>query len=125
MKLPSTDQEFLNRRFQASWATTASGSEGLLVIKNLAVNSAKYDRGTVDLLIRVPAGYPMVALDMFYVDPPLQLLGGGRPPQADQFESHGGRQWQRFSRHLKTPWRPGVDSLKTFMAPVLLELCPH
>ena len=103
-----------------------NGNEALLVIAGLGVDPAKYDRATVDLLIRVPAGYPMAALDMFYVDPPLRLHSGGYPPQADHFESHGGRQWQRFSRHLNgTPWRPGVDCLRTFIAPVIHELCVH
>ena len=125
MRLPTEDEEFLNARFPGSWTISPSGNEGLLVIAGLAVNSAKFDRPTTDLLLRVPAGYPMSALDMFYVDPPLRLHGGSYPAQADQFESHGSRQWQRFSRHLKVAWRPGVDCLKTFLAPILEELLPH
>jgi len=98
-------------------------AKGFLVLEQVPVSSERYDHAAVDLMIQIPAGYPIAALDMFYVHPHLRLRSGGYPNAAAVFEMHCGRNWQRFSRHLSAqPWRPGVDSLKSFLALVLGEL---
>jgi hypothetical protein len=118
-KLPEADEGHLADKGY-SWAVDQMGN---LVIRGLPVSNQKYDKASVDLMVRIPGGYPMTALDMFYVSPELKLRNGGWPVGAEVFEQHGGRLWQRFSRHLQaSPWRPGVDSIKTFLAVILPEL---
>ena len=83
-----------------------------------------YNRKATDLLIRLPAGYPDAAPDMFWCDPPVRLAStGGYPVAADQMEPHGKRSWQRFSRHLQpTSWRPGSDNLNSYLSLVARAL---
>lgn len=70
-----------------------------------------------DLLLRLPPGFPDAAPDMFWCSPTVMRADGVAIPQADVFESHLGRTWQRFSRHLTAgEWQPGVDSLDSFIA---------
>jgi hypothetical protein len=120
-RIPEADETYLSGK-QYSWELLPVADGACLVLKGVTVSAEKYSASVVDLMIRVPHGYPMAALDMFYVDPPLMLKSGGYPASADQFEEHGGRRWQRFSRHLPTPWRPGLDGLPMFLNLILPEL---
>lgn len=119
--LPEVDSDYLTLKgFQ--WSLP---QPGYLLFTGIEVSPEKYDKPKVDLLIRIPGGYPTAALDMFYVSPELKLKGGGAPPASEVREDHIGRKWQRFSRHMNSGsclWRPGRDSLKTFLALILAEL---
>lgn len=76
----------------------------------------------MDLLICIPKGYNDAKLDNFYVDPPVRLKASGQFPQnANCFEDHAGRKWQRFSRHMPQ-WRAGIDTLRNFLPFVHREL---
>ncbi|HJZ90604.1 MAG TPA: E2/UBC family protein [Gemmataceae bacterium] len=123
MDLPEDDEAFLDRKAHR-WKLIPGGCGGFLVVKDLAVSTAVFDRDKTDLMIRIPAGYNTAGLDMYYVDPPLRLKNGTYPQAAEQFEEHVGRRWQRFSRHLASPWRPGLDGLPMFFALILKELQP-
>lgn len=120
-RLPEADEQYLAAK-GISYELLPGASEVFFVAKNLAVSATKYDRAQTDLMLRIPNGYPNAGLDMFWVDPPLQLQTGGYPVSADRFEDYAGRRWQRFSRHLATAWRPGVDGMGSFLALVLAEL---
>src|SRR5258706_15997026 len=123
MNLPEADEAFLGGK-GFDWSLAPDGDGGLLVIKNYAVSAGKYDRASADLMIRIPAQYNMAKLDMWYVDPPLRVKGTNQfPHQAATFEPHGGRNWQRFSRHLPDGiWRAGVDGLPMFFTFINAEL---
>jgi hypothetical protein len=124
MELPEEDCDYLRDK-ALTWELLPDGSGGCLVIKDYAVSAEVYDRPQTDLMIKIPAGYPLAGLDMFYVDPPLKLRSGGYPPAAETFEDHAGRKWQRFSRHLNdpnSPWQGGVDGIRSFLALVSKEL---
>jgi len=121
LRLPEADEKYLAAK-GISYELLRGGAEVYFIAKDLAVSAERYDRAQTDLMIRIPSGYPNAGLDMFWVDPPLQLRAGGYPVSADQFENHAGRRWQRFSRHLAAPWRPGVDGIGSFLALVLAEL---
>src|SRR5690348_6013937 len=110
MKLPESDEEYLRGKGY-DWSLFPDGKGGLLIMKGFPVNDKKYDQTVVDLMIRIPAQYNVACLDMWYVDPPLHLVGSGAFPEAaTAFETHGNRSWQRFSRHLPPKsWRAGVD----------------
>lgn len=76
-----------------------------------------FDTSRVDLLLRLSTDFPDVKPDMFWVSPPIRLASGALAPASSTMESHLGRTWQRFSRHLRPDqWRPGVDDLRTWLA---------
>lgn len=79
-------------------------NQTLIVIKGYQLPDI-YDHSCVDILIKIPNGYPINQLDMFWVYPHLKLKSTGQyPPQADSIETYLNMQWQRFSRHYA--WKP-------------------
>lgn len=81
-----------------------------------------YSPRCVDLLVRLPAGYPNANPDMFWTLPRVTLVNGQVPQAAGTHENHGGQTWQRWSRHWSTQWRPGVDCMETYLAAIRIEL---
>jgi hypothetical protein len=77
-----------------------------------------YEPAEVDLLLRLPAGFPDAQPDMYWCDPPVRVVASGAfPPAADQMEAYLGRTWQRFSRHLQDgAWQIGRDDLGSYLA---------
>ncbi|GAB2731711.1 E2/UBC family protein [Nocardioides pakistanensis] len=69
----------------------------------------------VDLLLRLPIGFPDATPDMFWVSPALTAKGAAIPG-TELTENYLGRSWQRWSRHIGGQWRPGVDNLETYLA---------
>ena len=123
MQLPEVDETYLRDKGH-KWQLFPDGKGACLVLSDFAVAADLYDRDKTDLMIRIPAQYNIAGLDMFYVSPELKLSAtGSYPDRASHFETHIERRWQRFSRHLTTtPWRPGVDGLRMFMALIQKEL---
>lgn len=118
MRLPEDDEQYLNQkgyRWELLPDQTTNPVGGLLVIRDHPLDPVLYVQEKCDLMIRVPPGYNMAALDMFYASPAVTLKAGGYPNCANQFETHGGTSWQRFSRHLSI-WRPGVDTIRTMLS---------
>jgi hypothetical protein len=77
-----------------------------------------YEPPRVDLLLRLPVGFPDAQPDMYWCDPPVTVAGtGAYPPAADQMETYLGRTWQRFSRHLNAgAWLGGRDGIASYLA---------
>lgn len=121
MNLPDDDVRYLNEK-GFDWQLVADGPNACVVIKGYPVDVSRYDREATDILLRVPAQYPLAGLDMFYAEPWVKLRSGSYPPAAEVAQDLLGRRWQRFSRHLKEPWRPGHDGLSSFLALVAAEL---
>src|SRR5205823_11420373 len=70
-----------------------------VVIANLELPRFYVPTAT-DLMMMADYQYPMSALDMFWTDPHVRRADNGAYPQnADQFEQHIGRSWQRWSWH--------------------------
>ncbi len=121
MQLLEEDEAYLNGKGYV-YELVPDGDNAGVIIKGYAVSSGKYDQAVVDLLICIQKGYNDARLDNFYVDPPVRMKSTGQYPQnANVFEDHAGRKWQRFSRHLPQ-WRPGIDTLQNFMPLVHREL---
>ena len=69
----------------------------------------------VDLLIKLPPGFPDAAPDMFWVHPEVRCLNGV-VPKATSPERLLGKEWQRFSWHLAPgAWKPGISEFRDFM----------
>lgn len=123
MELPTIDQAFLAAKNFVYEFLPGNASERLLVLRGIRLAPGRYNHEVVDVLVKIPPGYPVTLLDMFWVFPALRYADGRTPQAADTYESHEGRSWQRFSRHLPPgSWRPGIDSLRTFLPRVLAEL---
>jgi hypothetical protein len=125
MTIPPVDEEYLLLKgLRWEFLQEPAGSDRLLVVRDVRLAAGKYNVDGADVLFRIPAGFPTALLDMFWVCPVLALKNGSAPAASTERVTHEGRLWQRFSRHLPDGrWRPGVDSLKTYLPLVFGELC--
>lgn len=98
-----------------SYTTQPDGGFVNLLVDNYAAGPALVPARST-LLIRLPLGFPDANPDMFWFDPPLRTVAGAGVPGTEHHETHGGRSWQRWSRHIQGQWRPGVDNLGTYLA---------
>lgn len=119
MPLPELDADFLaGKGFK--FEVKEEGGFLNLVIQGYQMPSA-YKPASVDLLVRLPAGYPNAKPDMFWTRPNVALASGAVPTTANVQETHLGLPWQRWSRH-GNGWRPGIDGLRSFLATIRSEL---
>src|SRR5258707_10841081 len=110
--IPESDEQYLNDK-QFDYQLAEAGPEIHLILRGWPFPEA-YSVRTADVLIRIPPGYPMGQLDMFYTHPTIMRTNGTFPEACQQMETHGDRTWQRWSRHHA--WRSGIDNLRTFIA---------
>ena len=69
----------------------------------------------VQLLVKLPPGFPDAAPDMFWVRPAVRTACGCLPRSTCN-ERLLGKEWQRFSWHLSLrAWKPGASSLRDFL----------
>lgn len=120
MPLLEPDEEYLRAK-DYKFEIAEQERELHVIIHEFPLPEA-YSERHVDLLVRLPAGYPDAKLDMFWTSPRVTLTNGQMPHRANVMENHGGRSWQRWSRHWQNPWRPGIDGLDTFLIAVRSEL---
>ena len=114
--LPAEDVAYLERRGYRYKAELENGFVCLIIYGY--VLPCGYTSSTVDLLLRLAAGWPDAKPDMFWMDPAVGYAKGGGPGQAQVRETYLGRSWQRFSRHLPDGlWRTG-DGLETWMTQI-------
>ena len=123
MKLPARDIAMLVERGFEYELLPDPGAGAYLVIHRFDVAGGGFTPSPIDLMIRIPPQYPMTPLDMWYCDPPVRLVDTGQFATASEvMETHLGRTWQRFSRHLNGSWKPGVDGLRSYFTLVVREL---
>jgi hypothetical protein len=120
--LRPADEEFLVR-LGLEYEVASEGGLTAVVVKRWPLPPG-YEPREVDLLVRLPPGFPDAQPDMYWCDPPVRLTNTGAYPQAaDLFETYLGRNWQRFSRHLPpSAWQPGRDSLESYLALIRTQL---
>lgn len=89
--------------------------------------AAHWSRRCTDILVQVPQGYPMAALDMFWVPPGLRLADGRIPNCGDHLEVFMASQWQRMSWHYpqSMAWNPSADGLLSHMRFVRARLAQN
>jgi len=114
--LPPNDRAYLEGKGYA-FDEVVEGGMLCVVVRSYPLPNG-YQPDVTDLLLRLPPGYPDVAPDMFWCNPPVKLISTGTYPQAaDLMEQHLGRTWQRFSRHLAPGvWRSGTDHLDSYLS---------
>ena len=117
--IPQQDEEYLKQK-GIGYELRKEGAEVHLVLKGWPFPT-DYTPRTADVLIRLLPGYPLTQIDMFWTCPDVMLTNGTWPLSSATHETHGGRSWQRWSRH--TPqWRSGVDNLRTFITAMTSEI---
>ena len=106
------DRVFLDR-YGLQWEIIVEGQPWVLLHSFPVPPGAIQTHVTV--AIRMETGYPLTALDMMYVFPPIQRFDGRAIPQTEAVQGLDGKQFQRWSRHRTgaNPWNPGEDSLET------------
>lgn len=129
--LPRDDVEFLSSKALAYELKDVDGQRGI-VLPNLSFEGNLYctnEQGQLvrcvscDVLIRIPSGYATTRLDSFYTSAVLRRADNSFPNCATGVETHFGRPWQFWSRHLdEKDWRPDIDGLHTYLNYVLSEL---
>lgn len=119
--LPESDIAFLrDRGFEFS--AQLDGGMICLIISNWKL-PAGYALGEVELLLRLPTGYPDIAPDMWWFSPAVTMLSGQPIPATEVVEPYFGKSWQRWSRHLDAgQWQSGVDGLESFVALIRSEI---
>ena len=79
----------------------------------------------VQLLVKLPPGFPDAAPNMFWVHPAVRTPSGCLPRSTCN-ERLLGKDWQRFSWHLAPgAWKPGVSSLRDFLRCVAARFPPE
>jgi hypothetical protein len=118
--LTEADEQFLKSKgFDCE--VHVEGQMISLIIHDYAL-PAGYDRETVDLLLRLPGGFPDAAPDMFWMEPFVGYADGTVPPQTQVRQAFHGRTWQRWSRHLAISWRAGLDNLQSYLRLIRTDL---
>jgi hypothetical protein len=110
--LREQDQAFLDAHGYTYTVEVTSGFANLVLSD---FPTPGLDPASVDLLVRLPFGFPDAAPDMFWVSPAL-TAGGAAIGGTELTEIHLGRSWQRWSRHIGGQWRAGIDNVETYLA---------
>ncbi|MER6401401.1 E2/UBC family protein [Kitasatospora sp. NPDC001603] len=121
MDLPTEDHTALR---EAGFTYDVSEDGGMLCIQITDVPLPEGLNATkADILLRLHPLYPDVPPDMWWTSPSLTTAAGGTIPATEVHETHRGRTWQRWSRHLPpSAWQPGTDSLKSYLTLLRAEL---
>lgn len=114
MMLRPADRETLKRLGLPFKVSFTSGFTMVQIIDYPLGPGLEPDKVTI--LLRLPPGFPDVYPDMFWVDPPVRTARGGAIRGTEYMEKHLDRSWQRWSRHVISNWRPGIDNLATYLA---------
>lgn len=112
--LREQDRQFLDST-GLTYTSTVDGGFANVVIQNIST-APGLSPDKVDLLLRLPFGFPDAAPDMFWLAPNVTTTEGGQIPGTAVAETWADRPWQRWSRHIAQQWRPGVDNLETYLA---------
>jgi Prokaryotic E2 family E len=119
--LPPIDQDYLQARAPGCAVSLDSGMI-CVVIPSFPL-PAGFTTASADILLRLSPGYPDVPPDMWWFTPAIRRTDGREIPATQLQESHLGRVWQRWSRHLSPrQWRSGIDSIESYLALVRKEL---
>jgi len=119
--LPEDDVAYLEQQ-HPGYSVVAADNMTCVTLPHFQLpNGFTLSEGT--LLLRLNALYPDSVPDMWWFDPPIVRVSNLVIPATESIETHLGRQWQRWSRHL-TPdqWKSGIDNLRSYVSLIRSEL---
>jgi hypothetical protein len=121
MPLLPADEAFLDERGHP-YQVVEEGGMTCVIFPDLPLPTG-LDHSSASLLLRLPAGFPDVPPDMWWIDPGVRKADGAVIQGTEAVEAHVGRRWQRWSRHLQAgQWKSGIDGLESYVALVHREL---
>src|SRR5712692_9145074 len=91
------------------------GNRCYLVFRDFVLPDC-YQPGKTDVMVMADYLYPQSPLDMFWTEPHVTLPNGQYPQNANSFEQHCGRSWQRWSYHYA--WNHSQHSLRSHLSVV-------
>lgn len=114
--LPPKDREYL-RDNKIQFEECEEKGEKAIIFKSYPLPNGKFDANEVDILVKLPSGYPNAKPDMFHLLPWVKLSSNDcYPRKADSSVKFNDEDWQRWSRHdFENPWRPGLDGIWTML----------
>jgi hypothetical protein len=127
--LPEEDVKFLTERYP-NCVVRRVGEELHVLLRKFQFPE-HYSPRDADLLLRLPAGYPNAAPDMFWTRPDVKLASGAWPAASEHHEIPGAGKgsevyeniaWQRWSRHFEGGWVVGAHGLQSFVRAIVQEL---
>ena len=90
------------------------GTRYYVIFRDFRLPDSKFLASTTDLMLMTDYLYPQSAMDMFWTDPAVRCPGGTLPQGANNFETYGGRTWQRWSWHY-SGWNPAHHNVRTHL----------
>lgn len=119
--LPPDDLEHL-KSLDLEFDVSSEGGMTCVVINDFPL-PAGYSEPKTELLLRLPPGFPDLPPDMWWMWPGVTYADGQVPQATEVREVHLGKEWQRWSRHFgEAQWRPGRDSLQSFLRLIRTDL---
>lgn len=127
--LPEDDCMFLQDKYP-NHEVYQVGADIHVHLNEFSLPEAYAPRSTT-VLLKLPAGYPNAAPDMFWTKPDVKLLSGAWPeacahhevpgsgPGAEIYENVA---WQRWSRHFQGSWKVGIHGLPFFVMSIIQDL---
>jgi hypothetical protein len=121
MELPAEDSEYLDER-GLRYTVFEEGAMLCVRLHDFPLPPG-LSHSEVDILFRLPAGYPIAQPDMWWCLPAITRADGSTIQATEHNEIYAGLTWQRWSRHLNPgAWAPGIDGLEAFMTLLRVEL---
>lgn len=121
MSLPTTDLSYL-LDVGVDYGIEVESGMTCVVLRSWPL-PVGFNHSAVDLLLRLSPAYPDIPPDMWWFAPAVQTSTGTVLRNTDVYEHYLGRQWQRWSRHLRPDqWRSGVDGLENYVALIRNEM---
>lgn len=115
MSLPDYDVQYLKDRSLVHEVTTDGGMVCVLLPNWKLPTGLNVPETTV--LLRLTAGYPDVAPDMWWCSPAVRRADGSIIQATDLEEQYLDQSWQRWSRHFAAgQWKSGIDGLESYIA---------
>jgi len=122
VKLPEPDREFLQRS-GIPYREFDDGTGMLNIELTDFPLPTGFNAPHASILFRLSASYPDTPPDMWWIIPHLARVAGGPILATEILETHDGRIWQRWSRHLDpSAWRSGIDGLESYVCLLRTEL---
>jgi hypothetical protein len=112
--LPEEDVAWLDSTGYC-WETIVASGVRWLLVHDWPVPTG-FTAGRVIVAIRIVAGYPAAALDMIYLNPPIQRRDGAAVPGLSDLLLDGAT-YQQWSRHYTAAnsWRIGLDDVSSHL----------
>lgn len=100
-----------------TWETIKDGGNNWVLLHDYVIPEG-FNVSAATIGILLPASYPIAAIDMVYVRPPLTRSDGTRFQATNVVQKIGGLEYQRWSRHrtAQNPWRVGLDDIASHIS---------